>query len=311
MNASTEATLLREHGGRYDTNYPPHGHSDHFPMAWLALRALGATPERQARFEAGYLPRLVPLAADDPRRQHQRELLTAIDEHGIGAVVEAELPTWLSGWFREAYHPLIRLGYGVEFQVAEEVAAALAYGAATGGCDRLAALARNARARRGTGIELLEDVTALPHEISRADDFGDRAEAALATPGLDTLGVVLEDNVRRISHAALSVFAATPDFVALHLVTASLAFRIVHRHAGPDADAILNLGLIAGYLAVGAPPVPPAPQPADALPSRAELLAQSSDDEHDLKLAYSAWAQAEHWQDPAYLLAARDYLASR
>src|SRR5690606_16212305 len=182
-------------------------------------------------------------------------LLADIERRGIAAVVADSLPGWVCGWFREAYHPLIRLGYGVEFEVPEEVAAALAYGEATGRSERLATLARAARTRTGTWLELIEETAALPHRAHDAPDFGDRAEAALHTPGIERLAVVLDDNLRQISHAALSVFAATHDFFALHLVTGSHAFRIVHPYAGPDADAILNLGILAGYLAVGAPSV--------------------------------------------------------
>ncbi|HEX7035635.1 MAG TPA: questin oxidase family protein [Pseudomonadales bacterium] len=311
MPAESVPTPLREHGRRYHTNYPPHDHSDHFPMTWLALGGLGAGPERQARFTASYLPRLTPLREDDPLRQRQQALLDDIERRGIAAVVADHLPTWICGWFREAYHPLIRLGYGVEFEVPEEVAAALAYGEASGRSDRLATLAGAARARAGTGLELLEEAAALPHRAHDAADFGDRAEASLHTPGIERLGLLLDDNLCQISYAALSVFAGTHDFFALHLVTASHAFRIVHAYAGPDADAILNLGVLAGYLAVGAPCVRPASAAGEPLPARAELLALCSDDEHDLKLAYSAWAQAEHWRDPAYLIAARAYLTRR
>lgn len=313
MSADLWLGVLREHGRRYDTNYPPHDHSDHFPMAWLALGALGAPRERRERFAAAYLPRLAARPADDPRRQRQDELLAEIGRLGIAPVVAAHLPRWISGWFREAYHPLIRLGYGVEFNVAEEVAAALAYGEASGTSGRLARLAGAARPRRGTGLDLLEEAAASAGPVSTAADFGERAEAALHAPGLERLALLLPDNLREISRAALAVFASTHDFFALHLVTASHAFRIVRPLAGPEADAVLNLGVVAGYLAVGAPAVRPAQAapPGGPLPGRDALLADASDDEHDLKLAYSAWAQAQHWADSAYLIAARDYLARR
>jgi hypothetical protein len=114
------------------------------------------------------------------------------------------------------------------------------------------------------------------------------------------------------------VFAATHNFFALHLVTGGHAFRLVAPYAGPHADALFNLGVVAGYAAVGAPPFHTAPLTGPALSdpdpttqnalTPSVLLALCRDDEHDYKLAYSAWRQAAHWHDPAYLDVARAYL---
>jgi hypothetical protein len=111
----------------------------------------------------------------------------------------------------------------------------------------------------------------------------------------------------------LDVFAATHNFFALHLVTASHAFRILYDHAGPHADATFNLGLAAGYAAVGAPEFESRQTPAcqaeipDQI-AQESLLSLCADDEHDYKLAYSATRQAEFFNDARYLDVARTYL---
>jgi hypothetical protein len=158
-----------------------------------------------------------------------------------------------------------------------------------------------------TGLELLE--AAAPHAVDAgsARSFGEHAAQHLAQPWIAEMAVVLEDNLREMSRTALDALASTHDFFALHLVTGSHAFRVLESHAGPDAAAVMNLGLLAGYLVIGAPTVRhfPTPKEATAAP---DLLALCRDDEHDAKLAHTTDAQARHWNDPAYVAVAARYL---
>jgi hypothetical protein len=303
---------LRRHGRRYAFEYPPHGHSDHLPMALLALAGLGAPAERRESFVASYQPRLTPAPPGHAHRQ--QALLDDIDVRGITAVVEDHLPRYVSGWYRAAYHPLIRLAYGVAFDQPGEVAAGLAYLEACGASARLEALARRAVHVAGpSGLDLLRLASGWRVDPGGDTSFDARADAVLVQPRMAELAVTVNDNLRETSRAALAAFASTHDFFALHLVTAGHAFRILHRFAGPDADAVMNLGLLAGFLAIGAPDVaePSARAGPTGLPAPARLLELCRDDEHDLKVAYSAWAQAAHWQDPAYLVAVEEYLRRR
>jgi Questin oxidase-like len=52
---------------------------------------------------------------------------SAIDSNGWQVTVTRYLQSLLSGWVKDAFHPLIRLAYGIEFQVPSEIAAGLAY----------------------------------------------------------------------------------------------------------------------------------------------------------------------------------------
>lgn len=309
---------LERHGQHYLPEYPPDGNSDHLPMAWLALGALGAPTTRQSDFASNYLPRLEAMALDHSHARRVRTLTAEIDDVGIATVLEHYLPLWISGWHKEAYHPLIRIGYGVEFGVAGEVAAGLAYLEATGADPSLDALARSPGYDRGVGAQalFLRAQTLGPLPGSPADSFSRRAEAALALPGMAALALVTDDHLRAMSRAALAVFAGSHDFFALHLVTASHAYRLLHPYLcpqlGPRTDVIFTLGLLAGYLAAGGP----APEPLPATtpgppPTASQLLALCSDDEHDIKLAHAAGAHADHWDEPVFRHVARTYLALR
>ena len=303
---------LRAHGRRYEFEYPPLGNSDHLPMTWLAMTALGAPPSRREDFISTHVPRLVGWVPGHPAETRQNALLAEIEAHGIAAVLSEHLPRLISGWYRAAYHPLIRLGYGVEFEAPAEIAAGLTYLEACGPSPRLAELATGARHAKGiSALELLQRAAGADLDPGAAGAFDPRAETVLAHRRIEDLALVVDDNLRQMSRAALAAFAATHDFFALHLVTASHAFRLLRSWAGPQADAVMNLGLLAGYCAIKAPEIPSEPPASPELPpSKERLLALCRDDEHDFKVAYSAWAQAQHWQDAAYVKVVESYFES-
>lgn len=161
--------LLLTHGETYDAWYPPYEFVDHGPMAVLALCGLGANIQQVEAFHATYVPRLRRLpepgavlneldfrsAYGDPtaypalRRYFAAELVRI----GTSAALRRYLPELASGWVKDAYHPLIRLGYAIEFGVASEIAAGLALLASNGPDPALAA---------AVARPTLIDVAALP-----------------------------------------------------------------------------------------------------------------------------------------------------
>jgi hypothetical protein len=312
------------HGRRFLPEYPPHGHSDHLPMAWFALSALGADSNAQRTFAAAYLPRLVAMPPDHPHAVRVGELKAEIDREGTATVLARRLPPLASGWYRLAYHPLIRMGYGVEFGAATEVAAGLAYLEAAGPDPILARRAADLQVdpdvaaenlfRHAAALGPARESPAAPNssETPLSDSFTRRAEWAVADPGMAAIGTLPPDPLRALTAGALTVFAGTHDFFALHLVTASHAFRLLEPWLGGNAAGLFALGLLAGYRAAGAPSFPRlAATPASALPTAEALLALCADDEHDIKLAHAAVAHARHWLDPRYLTVAETYLARR
>ncbi|HUD69079.1 MAG TPA: questin oxidase family protein [Acidimicrobiales bacterium] len=304
--------------------------SNHLPMALVALQRLGASDDRLIEFADRYRSRLAPLefaepvgsfdawltargqrAAYGPVREYLGPLL---DAEGVEPVVRRHLPHLVDGLSGAAFHGLIRLAYALESASPARVAAGLAYltqvhqplgdlGHGTGVTDDpLVALRR------------LSDVTVLQH-VSADGNIGERMRQVATHPafaGVVDWLVVTSDTPRRLTGAAVALYAATDDFTALHGVTASHAIAIVSPFV-EDTEALSSWwfqALAAAYVTIGAPglddpaaPVRPwleDPAPWDEV-VRAGTL---SDDEHVVKLVYSARALHEHAANPLLLAAA-------
>ncbi len=316
--------LLREHAKTFAPHYPPSDNSDHGPMAYLAMQGLGIDFDDIARFADGYRSRLALISppnisvSQQTWREHvgRRESYSAllaffereIEAFGWQTTVSRYLPTLISGWVQDAFHPLIRLGYGIEFESTSEIAAGLAYMSITGDDPALARIAtRHATDLQGRAylvwLQSMRD-----SKFSRGP-FNTRYQrittgAADLVPANGNSEEVFED----VSRGCLEVFHATHDFFALHLVTSSHAFRVCAPWAGPDLAPLFSCGIATAYLAIGAPPFNPLTDLAAALP--VERLSYATD-EHDIKLAYSCLTQSRAFHDPTYEWVATEYLGPR
>jgi hypothetical protein len=292
-------------------------------MAYLAMHGLGVGFPQIETFAERYRPKLVAqLPCKEVIKAHCWEshmgrrasysallayFASEIDADGWQAVVARYLPLLVSGWVKDAFHPLIRLGYGIEFEVSSEIAAGLAYLAITGDDPLFAAVAEREPLDCGwrsylEAVQSMRDV-----EFARGP-FNSRYRriegAAAVRPVKGPADIVIRD----LSRACLEVFHATHDFFALHLVTSSHAFRVCAPWAGPDWSAIYSAGVAVGYLAIGAPRFDALQEKEAALPMDA---LQSATDEHDIKLAYSCLAQARAFSDPTFCWSAAHYLTPR
>jgi hypothetical protein len=309
--------LLADHHARFSPLYGGFL-SDHGPMAALALFGLGAPPDSVCDYLKHYQQRLSP-AADAP--EGYPELLAAtlqdVQKESSAAILSRDLPGLISGWARDAYHPLIRTAYGVEFGIDEEVAAGLAYLKWCGPDELVQHHAENAKAIDDPGVAFSK-MQRCASSVSADRNFTQALTEVIAHPGFAEAAMIHEDLPAVLSRRALEVFATTHDFFALHLVTGAHAYRILYPFAGELRDPIFALGLLGGYAAVGASEFEPMstgeqitrPDAWDAW--RERLLTDSSwPDEHDVKLAHSAVSQADHYVDPTWTRIASDYLESR
>ena len=317
--------LLGTHAGTYATHYPPVDNSDHGPMAYLAMHGLGIGIDRIRDFAEAYQRRLVgfpppreAVGASNWRahvghRESYAGLLeffsNEIERLGWRATVAQYLPPLISGWVKDAFHPLIRLGYGIEFEASIEIAAGLAYFTIVGDDPTLLEMAR-----RSNRIDA-DDYAGAARELRDArfarGPFNDRYRRILQS--VAPRPAAHADVQRYIARTCLDAFDATHDFFALHLVTSSHAYRVCRPFVEPELGAALvddlySIGIATAYVAIGAPAFErierePAPLPLAAL-ARAT-------DEHDLKLAYSCRAQRLAHDDRAYEAIAARYLASR
>jgi hypothetical protein len=315
--------LLENHGAEHAPHYPPSDNSDHGPMAYLAMHGLGIGPREIEAFAKRYRSRLIAAppasgAIDVARwRDHigRRESYSAlvaffsneIAEHGWEPTVAKYLPALISGWVKDAFHPLIRLAYGIEFEAPSEIAAGLAYLTITGIDPRIVDLA-NARPTELRGREHFDSIRAERKPIFVRGPFNVRYERIVAGAKLAPSGGRAVDTIEELSRACLEIFHATHDFFALHLVTSSHAFRVCTPWAGPGADNLFSVGLACAYLAIGAPEFASLRAATDVLPM-AELA--NAKDEHDVKVAYSAKAHALAFNDATYEWVVARYLAPR
>jgi hypothetical protein len=285
--------------------------SDHLPMAALARIGLGDEPANVIDYIGRYQRRLSAIGDQPEYKALLDRYLAAIERDGIAATLSNHLPRLISGWVRDAYHPIIRIAYGIEFGIAQEVAAGLAYFDCgwVGADPRLAEVAASATNSGTTPETLFTRAQHWQPDLEGAGTFSQCAQRVIDSGKFAEAALVLSDNLRGMSRVALNVFSATHNFFALHLVTASHAFRLLYDYAGPHADAIFNLGLVAGYAAVGAPEFDTLRS--SPLQANQSMLSLCAEDEHDFKLAYSATRQASFFDDPGYLEVAKAYLTRR
>ena len=259
-------------------------------MAMLAMGALGAKRVDLEAYATHYNDRLDPpvehtnesvgtIAASIGDLSAYGSLLGYFDReiatHGIRPTLAAYLPTLISGWVRFAFHPIIRLAYGIHFGVESEIAAGLAYLTCAGPDHDLQVSAETASRQ----VEFK-----LPGPVATNVDapFEQRYNATIASGALASRVAVVPDNRRVVAELGLALFNDTHDFFALHVVTGTHALGVCADAIGIDVDGLLSAGVLAAYLTIGAPAFdrssPPTPT--------------HIDDEHDAKMAFSCLDQA-------------------
>jgi hypothetical protein len=280
------------------------GFSDHLPMALVALHRLGAPDARLDEFFRRYVRGLQPTRPDTEalRAEHA----PAIGRGGIDDAVRAYLPAALPGIGSAAFHCVIRLAYAIEAGHPGQVAAALAY------WDDA-----NEPLTAGPPPESSSDPLALLGVLAADPGLGGRsfgrgsisdqmARVAAKPEFAAAAGLeITPDSLDRIAAAARALHAATGDFTALHAVTGTHATRVVLPYlddSGRDvALRFLFQAVAAAYVTIGTPAlasVDPVHAPDWHVITAAAV---ASDDEHVVKLAYSAREEsAAHGDDSTY-----------
>jgi hypothetical protein len=315
--------LLGTHSASYAPHYPPSDNSDHGPMACLAMHGLGINWSRIEEFANRYSERLV---AATPAQEsigsdhwenhigHRKSYLALVEffeseiiRDGWETVVGRYLPRLISGWVQDAFHPLIRLGYGIEFNVVSEIAAGLAYLVITGDDPQLASIATRAPVKSAS-YGYLKSLQSMRDPAFAQGSFNSRYRRIGDSAAVHPAGGDPNMMMREVSRECLEVFNATHDFFALHLVTGSHAFLVCAPWAGLGWEPLYSAGIAVAYLAIGAPDFNELPHASSVQPI-AELARLN--DEHDMKIAYTCQALAKAHSDPTYIWAAVQYLTPR
>lgn len=332
MKGTLAANTLRliEDGRRHSAFYGD-GLANHLPMALVALDRLGAREAQVSAFAALYEGKLAPMP--EPAGLITEESASAslgraaafgswtrfFEGELARAGVQATLRRWASrllpGVGSFAFHGLIRVAYSLESGSVRELARALGSWAASfetlgelaplsrspmSPAQALAALAGDPRFTRSRYAGRLISV-----RMARAADDPE-AKRVLASVGYDQVGVA------PLARALLAAYAATGDFTVLHGLTACHAFRVLRPFVEDAAlgERYLWQALACAYLSAGGPTAG-SPLKGNASLAWEEIhrLAAASTDEHDLKLAYSAWREWQHYGDDLYRRVASASLA--
>ncbi len=287
--------------------------SNHLPMAQQALLELGASAARLQAFTeageamlepriAGRPARIVPardLGRPDSDTAWRAHFSARIAELGVGAALREALALLLPGVGAIAFHGLIRTAHAVLAGHAGELAAGLAHWA-----SHFMPLP----AAEGPALHLpdwLQALAALPHPVYPGGSLiTGRMHAWGGSAAFGALAGRLHrgpDTLRDLALLAARTYAATGNFTALHLLTASHAMSVLEPWwPTPELPLGFNVAVAAGLLASGAAPAleldrPPG-RPWPALIS----AACAQDDAHVIKLTHAAWRLGRRWPDPAW-----------
>src|SRR3954447_3511255 len=312
MISETCRSLIAE-SRRFSTTYGA-GFFNHLPMALLALERLGGDEARLREFAAFYEKRLrlqtpgEPLPNDDWRaalgqRRYEVALAAKFDDdvrtRGADALLRDIVPHLTAGLASEAFHGAIRVAYAVDS--VDDVDVAPAFAAWVTGFSELSGAA--AEKRFASAAEAFAAIAADDRFAKMIDgrSIDGRLAKVNALPAFagyrsSIANVALPD----LATIAARIFIATGDFVALHLVTACHAVRVLQRYLPPPVlDGLAN-ALLAAYVAIGRPPLAAAMLDDGDVESRAA----KSDDDHDLKLVYCCLQEEAHYNSGFHRTAA-------
>ncbi|HEV7429240.1 MAG TPA: questin oxidase family protein, partial [Thermoanaerobaculia bacterium] len=269
------------------------------------LRQFAAFYEKRLRLQAPG----ESLPNDDWRealgqRRYESALAAKFDEdlrsRGSIALLRDVVPHLTSGLASEAFHGAIRLAYAVDSGDDVDLAGSLAAWV-TGFSEMHGAPAekRFDRAIDAFGAIAADDRFGAPLEGRSIDA---RLAKVNALPSFDDYrssiaNVALPD----LAMIAARIFIATGDFVALHLVTACHAVRVLQPFLAPSALDILANAMLAAYIAIGRPPLA-----TEIIDEATDLASRAvtSDDDHDLKLVYCCLQEEAHYNSGLHRTAA-------
>jgi hypothetical protein len=309
------------------TNFHPFygdGLSNHLPMALAALDRLGGSPGRLNAFYAasitslvGFKPAAHPLHPNDAmgNSDHFASALLyferAIIEDGPEHVLRRWLPQLIPGIAAASFHGLIRLGYAVEASNNAEIASALA-------------LWTTAFTSLGPSGHLVDEKpAAIVKRLSkfianRPVSAGLIVDRMTSIAALDSLQYC-ESQPRQlrlsdVADFAISAYASFDDFTLLHAVTATHAFRLIMPFIADSAPAIGYLwrAILIAALSTGLPLHNDWHKDRGHMAGWGDIAGRAieSDDEHVIKLVYTAFAEFRIYADPLYQFVAMRQVAS-
>lgn len=293
MSDAVLKALLSD-GIRFAPNYKPVSNSDHLPMTLAAMHGLGATDAALIRFRDEYAERLHTWEAGDPvddwqnclgqREKYPALLLyfqSRLQVADAQDLLEEVLPGVLMGVALDAFHPLIRLGYGVAFNTMDEIAAGLAYMVSV----------HEEMPLGFSSLDLQEAIVQQAEQGAvefRSNRFSESLKE-LVDQGRYPVGSVA--NLQELAKASLDIYLATRNFFALHLVTSTQALRMVTTPATEQtAMAAMSGAVLASHVVLQSPAI-----------GESMVVPEKLDPEHAIKYVYSCLVEYREYGDGRYV----------
>jgi hypothetical protein len=284
-------------GIRYDPHYLPSMNADHMPMTLCAISGLGGHLDALLAYRDQYKKILheIPLVSASPdwrqgigRKESYPSLLAwfteQVAEKGIESTVSEYLPEFIGNLAIEAFHPIIRLGYAIDFKSEAETAAALAF---------IVSSHKNVPVNVDYSIDIRNEMQAQVRIGPRSFKRSGFTRSIYELLDDDDYPVGRSADISDAAMVALDIFRSTRDFFALHMVTATQAVRICSEFIDKKlALAALTGGLLAAHQVVGSPDF----DRGHSMPVNDRL-----DDEHNYKYAWACLSEYRHYGDVRYL----------
>lgn len=318
MSITRDCAQLLEAGSRYHVHYGDRL-ANHLPMVLIALDKMAAAPEQLRHAFDRSTPHLQPrpgspveeiseVAHCRNRDDHFASALHYYEQQlkhlGIAKCLQQELPPLLPSIATAAFHGLIRTAYGIDARHLEEIAMGLAYW----NLDYHELASSDALVPQSAAELITQIAEQFPEVPLAPGNIADHMQSVTGQPGwMETpiqpnlLG--LED----IAQVAITAYLGTKDFTLLHGVTGCHALRLILPYCNDQEMALRYFwqGLVAAYLSTGPKAIQPVGSEAiNDIPARqAEIreTALQSDDDHVIKLAYSALEEFHFYGDDRYL----------
>ncbi len=239
-------------------------------------------------------------------RSYRRFFQVEIDERGVQEVLASYVPPLMAGVAGHAFHPLLRVSYGIDLDDKDEIAFGLAYWAAA----YLPAPEAPSDTRSAEPVDLLNALTSSKslsgvkpqgNIVERISQFYAQEEFRRLLRRID---LDRDHPLDTIAEAVAHAFEKYHHFTLLHGVTSCHAMRIVLPYCKDHRDAIGQYwwSVCAAYLSVvnvfegGRQPLPNI----DANWVQTQRDAIATGNEHTIKLAYSCLKESKHYSRAIY-----------
>jgi Questin oxidase-like len=310
----------------------------HLPMALFALERMGASDERLVEFARKAAAKLVLKQPCESLGQAQwrlhlgqaryyagYEALFAdwMAREGLLAVLQQALPVLMPGVGSAAFHALIRLAYALQSRHETEIVAALASWAATFETlhvfeetalrnDEISIVEVMHAARKRADLCMPENkhdfIVQRMRVASSLSAFGELVSAAKAC----------KPSLRDMAESSLAIYRDSYNFTALHMLTATHAARVLCEYV-PSMQSLLMQYLLpawlAAWVAIERPPIELrlAYETDDVATNWMKLLDSgvNAEDEHDIKITFSAWQEYLHYGFAGYAKACAHVMRER